>query len=339
MHQLAPIPQRAVTPSSRAPMRYADTQSAHDVFASVEGSLNQTGEDEVWMISYMDIMTLLLTLFVLLLAYAHMESVSGPVSEQTQIPTHNAYPAALPAAQPLLTSIEQISLPMAGIGVAQRSYIALPENVASQPVVVPLQAEPEAPLLQTEDSQIAVLKETSPLLLAEASPVEQPADTSDTVTLRNSFLETIQASALGDRIEVTTHQNSINLEISDNILFEPGSAALKPFGQQLLNELAVLLVNQPYAVSVEGHTDNVPIENIRFASNWELSSTRATNVTRYLIDHGITAGRLRAIGYADTRPRTDNITVEGRSRNRRVSLILQLPQGQEIADTSAPAAA
>ncbi len=153
-------------------MRYADTQSAHDVFASVESSLNQTGEDEVWMISYMDIMTLLLTLFVLLLAYAHMESVSGPVSEQAQITADNAYPAALPAAQPLLTSIEQISLPMAGIGVAQRSYIALPENVASQPVVVPLQSESEAPLLQTEDSQIAVLKETSPLLLAEASPVE-----------------------------------------------------------------------------------------------------------------------------------------------------------------------
>ncbi len=71
----------------------------------------------------------------------------------------------------------------------------------------------------------------------------------------------------------------------------------------------------------------------------ELSSTRATNVTRYLIDHGIIASRLRAIGYADTRPRTDNITTEGRSRNRRVSLILQLPQGQEIADTSQPAAA
>jgi len=276
------------------------------------------------MISYMDIMTLLLTLFVLLLAYAQMESKSGPVSEQAQITADNAYPAALPVAQPLFSSIEQISLPMAGIGVAQRSYISLPENAASQPGVIPLQAEPEVPLLQTEDLQA----ETSPLLLAEASPAEQLSDTSDTAILRNSFLETIQASALGDRIEVTTHQNSINLEISDNILFEPGSAALKLFGQQLLNDLAVLLVNQPYAVSVEGHTDNVPIENIRFASNWELSSTRATNVTRYLIDHGITAGRLRAIGYADTRPRTDNITVEGRSRNRRVSLILQLPQGQ-----------
>lgn len=336
MHQLAPITHRFATPLPRIPVRYTDTQSAHDVFASVESSLSHTGEDEVWMISYMDIMTLLLTLFVLLLAYAQIKPVSSPVSRQALVTTHTPALSALPAAQsPGSSVIKQISLPMADISATQWSYIALPEKATQ----LPLQAEPDALLnrpIPIEDPQAAGLEEPSPSTLAEANTVEQLSDTSETASARNNFLETIQASALGDRIEVTTHQDSINLEISDNILFEPGSAALKPLGQQLLDELAVLLVNQHYAVSVEGHTDNIPIENIRFASNWELSSTRATNVTRYLIVRGITASRLRAIGYADTRPRTDNITAEDRARNRRVSLILQLPQGQEITDISKP---
>lgn len=284
------------------------------------------------MISYMDIMTLLLTLFVLLLAYAKVTSVSSPVSQHARITTHSPHPSAPPAAQPLIPSmIEQVSLPIVvGINAAQRGYITLPKETTQQPVIPPLQAEPEVQLnypMQIKDPQAAPQEEFPPSTLTEANPAEQLPDASATASTRNNFLETIQASALGTRIEVTTHQDSINLEISDNILFEPGSATLKPLGQQLLDELAALLVNQHYSVSVEGHTDNIPIDNLRFASNWELSSTRATNVTRYLIVRGITASRLRAVGYADTRPRTDNTTAEGRARNRRVSLVLQLPQG------------
>ena len=61
---------------------------------------------------------------------------------------------------------------------------------------------------------------------------------------------------------------------------------------------------------------------MQFPSNWELSSGRATSVTRYLIDHGLDPEKLRAVGYADTRPLDSNITSEGRTRNRRVSLVL-----------------
>ena len=283
------------------------------------------------MISYMDIMTLLLTLFVLLLAYAKITPVSSPVSQQDQSATHSPHPSAPPATQPLFPSmIEQASLPIVGINAAQRGYITLPKETAQQPVIPPLQTESEAPLnrpMQIEYPQTAPQAEVPHSTLTEANPAEPLPDASATASTRNNFLETIQASALGTRIEVTTHQDSINLEISDNVLFDPGSATLKPLGQQLLDELATLLVNQNYSVSVEGHTDNIPIENLRFATNWELSSTRATNVTRYLIAHGISAGRLRAVGYADTRPRTDNTTAEDRARNRRVSLVLQLPQG------------
>ncbi|MBI5040253.1 MAG: OmpA family protein [Gammaproteobacteria bacterium] len=66
----------------------------------------------------------------------------------------------------------------------------------------------------------------------------------------------------------------------------------------------------------------MPIQTARFPSNWELSSTRATEVTRRLIERGIAPARVRAVGFADTHPRADNASVEGRARNRRVSLVL-----------------
>jgi chemotaxis protein MotB len=98
----------------------------------------------------------------------------------------------------------------------------------------------------------------------------------------------------------------------------------------LIAELAGLLNVIEAPLSVEGHTDNVPIHNPRFPSNWELSTARATAVTRALMTQGIAATRLRAIGYADTRPRDDNDTGVGRDRNRRVSLVLHL-SGSETA--------
>jgi chemotaxis protein MotB len=78
--------------------------------------------------------------------------------------------------------------------------------------------------------------------------------------------------------------------------------------------------NNEYFASVEGHTDNTPIATQKFPSNWELSSSRATSVARYLISQGVAANRLRAIGYADTKPKVENIKDEDRARNRRVSI-------------------
>jgi chemotaxis protein MotB len=90
----------------------------------------------------------------------------------------------------------------------------------------------------------------------------------------------------------------------------------------------------PYQLSVEGHTDNVPIQTARYPSNWELSSARAARVTRKLIEQGVAADRIRAIGYGDTRPRSENDSAEGRAKNRRVTFVLQV----ETEPVSVPAA-
>lgn len=79
-------------------------------------------------------------------------------------------------------------------------------------------------------------------------------------------------------------------------------------------------------ISVEGHTDNIPISTAQFPSNWELSAARAISVVRLLQQRGIEGQRLRAIGYADSLPLRSNDTAEGGAVNRRVNLVLSEPE-------------
>ena len=121
------------------------------------------------------------------------------------------------------------------------------------------------------------------------------------------------------------NRDSVNLEIDSNVLFARGSAELQSSSYEILGKLVEALNENQYQISIEGHTDNVPIVSSKYPSNWELSSARATNVTRYLISQGIDAKRLRAIGYAHMRPRKNNHTAVGRAENRRVSFVIHLP--------------
>jgi len=140
----------------------------------------------------------------------------------------------------------------------------------------------------------------------------------------NAFLDQIYLSHLKDRVSVVEEQNIIKLAMSDSILFFPADATLSRSGEQVLNEIAVMLKQRPWHILVEGHTDNQSISTPRYLSNWELSSARATSVTRYLIGRGIAPQRLSAIGYADTRPIASNKDDVGRGRNRRVALVLRV---------------
>ena len=143
--------------------------------------------------------------------------------------------------------------------------------------------------------------------------------------INRAFLDQVYMSHLKDRVSVRESKGAIKLAISDSILFFPADAALSRSGEQVLEELAVMLKQRPWHILVEGHTDNQAISTPRYSSNWELSSARATSVTRYLIGQGIAPKRLSAIGYADTRPLTNNDSEQGRSKNRRVALVLRAP--------------
>ena len=117
---------------------------------------------------------------------------------------------------------------------------------------------------------------------------------------------------------------------TDKVLFDSGSAVIKPQADPLLTEIAGLVdVDPSHPISVEGNTDNVPIVNAakgRFATNWELSTARATEVVRYLQDEGgIDPHILSATGFGEYQPVAPNDTDEGRHKNRRIEIVLLPP--------------
>jgi len=125
------------------------------------------------------------------------------------------------------------------------------------------------------------------------------------------------------QVRVTENALGITIEINANVLFMPGDARLGVEAVRALSAVGRILSPTDFPIIVEGHTDNTPIATSQFPSNWELSGVRASSVVRLLIDSGVTADRLTAIGYADQRPVADNAEVEGRARNRRVAITIE----------------
>ncbi|WP_184414951.1 flagellar motor protein MotD [Rhodocyclus tenuis] len=147
------------------------------------------------------------------------------------------------------------------------------------------------------------------------------------------------------KVRVLETSRGVTIEINDSILFSPGQAQLQQPSVKALRAIAEVLVDTEFPIIIEGHTDNVPISTPQFPSNWELSAVRATTVLRLFSDVGVTADRLTAIGYGETRPVEPNLLADGRARNRRVSILIEsaIPEtGTEVkldGRTLAPSAA
>nr|WP_282103606.1 flagellar motor protein MotB [Halomonas getboli] len=129
-----------------------------------------------------------------------------------------------------------------------------------------------------------------------------------------------------DGVSVERTHQGLTLRIEDRLLFDSGRARVTEGGRQVLSRLAERLVDLGGEISVEGHTDSLPIATSRFPSNWELSTGRASAVVRALAEAGVARDSLRAIGYADTRPLAANDDAEGRAANRRVELVWRAPE-------------
>ena len=153
--------------------------------------------------------------------------------------------------------------------------------------------------------------------LAE-SPVPSPEQQQNIAEEIRKQLETIQ----GDDLVVQVDPGTISLQLPEAILFETGKSDLLEGAGLLLESVAPIIMQYDYPVSVEGHTDNVPIASAQYPSNWELSSARASVVIRKLVELGVPYARLKAIGFADTTPIDSNETIDGRRNNRRVNIII-----------------
>lgn len=268
-------------------------------------------ENDTWLLSFIDILTLLLALFVLLLAQEHQRNVSLDNEISVQPPRVFTAPEPEPPT-PELRPFSIIQLPALPQIVSPLDSLQMPVHERKKSPVKPVKTETIQPKSIVEENT------------REVPPVQFPVETV-VHTPVNDFLETLRSSGLADRLDIQTRTDSVRLDITDSILFAPARTTLTDNGLTLLGELAVTLKDLPWSLSVEGHTDNIPIQTPRFPSNWELSTARATVVARELIRHGISPDRIRAIGYAETQPRNSNETPEGRNRNRRVTFVLELP--------------
>lgn len=223
-------------------------------------------EEENWLLVYLDVMTLLLVMLVVLLTFSNrMPGVNLPE------PFHDPMPSdahVLDGSPGLLEGL-------------------------------PAETEPAEVVSGVPDEEAA------------------SADSRD--------FDALLVEGLGDDVGVFVTEGTVNLRISNEILFASGQAELMPAGAALIDRLGALLREGYYRIAVEGHTDDVPIATARFPSNWELSGARASSVVRRLESAGVERVRLRATGFADTRPLDDNRTPEGRAMNRRVELVLETP--------------
>jgi chemotaxis protein MotB len=164
-----------------------------------------------------------------------------------------------------------------------------------------------------------------PLIIESSATFGQQDDVETTPPLNpHKHIIVPTSDQIGDRITA--------LQMSSNTFFAPGSATLTDDGIKVLgNEVAVLKSSKyrEYEITVEGHTDDMPVGNSVFASNWELSAARASAVVHFFIDSGIAPFKLRAAGYADTYPRVPNRDAHGnpipenQAKNRRVVIKLE----------------
>lgn len=146
------------------------------------------------------------------------------------------------------------------------------------------------------------------------------AESKETYEKVNNFLD---KNDLKSSVEVTQDSRGVILQLRDNVLFETGQADIKPESKTILEKINDLINKFPNNIIVEGHTDNIPIKNYKYESNWELSTERAVNVLRYFVQvKNQSPKRFAAAGYGEYRPIASNDSDSNRAKNRRVSILI-----------------
>ncbi|WP_124951099.1 flagellar motor protein MotD [Sulfuriferula thiophila] len=179
-------------------------------------------------------------------------------------------------------------------------------------------------------------KSGTPLSKAHVSEVVHQ-ESSQMTDIANNILQALGSLVKEGKVRVTQTARGVNVEINASLLFAPGDAKLTEESRKALQAIAAVLKNQRNDLEIDGYTDDVPISNPLFPSNWELSAVRAGSVAREFVASGVAENRLMVVGYGSNKPIMPNDTVEGRARNRRVEVVIlsSLPEAsREISMTT-----
>jgi chemotaxis protein MotB len=184
----------------------------------------------------------------------------------------------------------------------------------------------QAAALQTRNAEIAAQLDTQMAAISR----QKEAEIDQLKTTYDTLVNDMKAEIAEGKIQITRLADRLNVSMVDRILFPSGEADITPEGVKILERVGkVLKTTGGKIIRVEGHTDNVAISPAlkkKFPTNWELSTTRASNVVRFLQENvGIEPARLMAVGMSEYHPIASNKTAKGRSQNRRIEIGL-LPE-------------
>lgn len=244
---------------------------------------------ERWLVSYADFITLLFAVFVVL--YAMGQSDKKKVEEVMQ-------------------SIQ------ASFGMATAGAMAPKVNV------IPSKSINLMPSLKPELSIMPGGK-------SGRGQGKSRAEEKDFRQIKSSIEAYLVKQGAQNKVSLNITRRGLIVSLKEAGFFDSGQAQIKPEAYELINTISEVMTQYNNPLRVEGHTDNVPINSSQFPSNWELSTTRATNGLKYLIKHfDVDPDKISATGYAEFRPIADNTTPEGRGKNRRVDLVMLSSDGE-----------
>jgi chemotaxis protein MotB len=258
--------------------------------------------EERWLLTYADMITLLMALFMVLFS---ISSVNISKYQTLQKSLKAAFSGNI--------------LP-GGKAISQQGST---QNASHAPASAELQAlEPVATMGSSKFENSTAHSQASAAVNQAAAQQENETfihikQQLDAYARKHGFSKSVKTA-----IE---RQGLVIRVLTDDLLFASGKATLDSSkADSLLNEIgAQLNLVHTHPIDVEGNTDNVPIQSAAFPSNWELSTARASTVVRFLVGTGVAPSRLTAVGYADQRPLASDATASGRARNRRVEIVVQ----------------
>jgi chemotaxis protein MotB len=249
---------------------------------------------ERWLVSYADFITLLFAFFVVLYASSQVDQKKvGKLALAIQIAFQE-------------------------LGVFPASTTQIPLD-ASDPMPFSTVQAIQNVKRNTELGRIASAPEDA---LAASS------EENDLNTLQEQLREALHNEIALREVALRRVDEGLIVSLREFGFFNSGSAVIKPESLSALDRIASILAIRTYLLRIEGHTDNIPIHTPQMASNWELSTARATELVRVLIDrYNFSPARLSAAGYAEFHPVASNLTQQGRAQNRRVDIVILAGQG------------
>jgi chemotaxis protein MotB len=278
------------------------------------GGHQEEGGNERWLLTYADMITLLMALFMVLF------SISSVNVSKYQVLQHSLKAAFSGNILPGGKSIAQQ-------GATENASRA--PSTAEAAAIVPLTAIGSG--LETTSTARATSAAQSAAATSSASRTAAQHESEVFAHIKHELDAYAASHGFKKSVQTSIEKRGLVIRVlTDDLLFASGKATLDSRADSLLGEIGQLLnVDETHPIDVEGNTDNVPIDSAQFPSNWELSTARASTVVRFLIASGVSPHRLTATGNADQHPVASDATASGRAHNRRVEIVLRRIYGSE----------